>query len=302
MNHGYRILLLAALLCCLLLSAQAEQATEITADCIYSGIPAAKYSRISDNDLETGYRFKNNTGFTLTYEGGISGLTLEFLTDPATTVSVQLPTDDGKWETTVTTSGKYCTEWLALPEGTTTIRLVPTKRNATPSLAEIHVYGLGDKPDEAPVWLEAEKADLMIIVAHPDDELLWFGGMLPTYAAERGYTVQVVYATSIALRKLELLHGLWMCGVHYYPTFYNLKDKRMPTKAEQYTLWNKNKFRRLIVESIRKYKPDVVATHDFNGEYGHTAHKITGETVADCVKITTDATKYKESAKEYGTW
>ena len=42
-------------------------------------------------------------------------------------------------------------------------------------------------------------------MAHPDDELLWFGGALPTYAGERGMAVQVMYmACNSYLRRLEL--------------------------------------------------------------------------------------------------
>jgi len=169
-------------------------------------------------------------------------------------INVQVQQEDGSW-LTVATSGGFYTEWIPVPEGTTTLRLVAAKRKSEPKLAEIHVYGPGDKPDEAPVWEKAEKADLMVIVAHPDDELLWFGGMLPTYAGDRGYTVQVVYATASAIRKLELLHGLWKCGVHTYPTFYELVDEKKHSTTQQYALWGKTKFHKLIVESIRRYKP-----------------------------------------------
>ncbi|MBQ8080714.1 MAG: PIG-L family deacetylase [Clostridia bacterium] len=59
---------------------------------------------------------------------------------------------------------------------------------------------------------------MLLLSAHPDDELLWFGGTLPTYAGERGKQVQLVYlAHGDARRKNELLDGLWTCGVHAYP-------------------------------------------------------------------------------------
>jgi LmbE family N-acetylglucosaminyl deacetylase len=38
-------------------------------------------------------------------------------------------------------------------------------------------------------------ADLVLFSAHGDDEHLFFAGLLPTYAEERGYRVQVVYLT-----------------------------------------------------------------------------------------------------------
>ena len=46
------------------------------------------------------------------------------------------------------------------------------------------------------MWQDLDKAELMLLVAHPDDELLWFGGLLPTYAGQRGLKVQVVYAAA----------------------------------------------------------------------------------------------------------
>ena len=290
---------LAALLC-LTLTAQAEKAQEITTEVGHAGIQDKNFARMCDNKFTTSYQFQANRSVTLTYEGGISGITLEHLNKPVL-MQVEAQGADGTWQVVATTQG-YITEWVAVPEGTTAIRLSSVKRGSRPRLSEIHVYGPGDKPDEAPEWQLAEKADLMVIVAHPDDELLWFGGMLPTYAAERGYTVQVVYATANAERKLELLHGLWTCGVHYYPTFYELVDEKLKSTTAMYNLWGKTKFRKLIVESIRKYKPEVVATHDFNGEYGHNAHKITAESVAACMEMTADATQFKTSAETYGTW
>ena len=38
---------------------------------------------------------------------------------------------------------------------------------------------------------------------------------------------------------LELLDGLWHCGVETYPLFLEIPDKRAPNLSAQYKLWNK---------------------------------------------------------------
>ena len=51
-------------------------------------------------------------------------------------------------------------------------------------ISEIHVFGKGSVPDWVQRWEPpAEKADILFFVAHPDDEILFFGGAIPTYAA-----------------------------------------------------------------------------------------------------------------------
>ena len=37
---------------------------------------------------------------------------------------------------------------------------------------------------------------MLQIVTHPDDDLIWFGGLLPLYAGERGMNVLVAYAST----------------------------------------------------------------------------------------------------------
>ena len=58
-----------------------------------------------------------------------------------------------------------------------------------------------------------EKADLLALAAHPDDEILFLGGTIPYYAGEMGKAVQVAYLVpTMPYRRLELLDGLWLCG------------------------------------------------------------------------------------------
>ena len=53
---------------------------------------------------------------------------------------------------------------------------------------------------------------------HPDDEVLYMGGVIPYYVAQ-GKTVQVVYMTTVTevTAKIELHDCLWAMGVRNYP-------------------------------------------------------------------------------------
>lgn len=174
------------------------------------------------------------------------------------------------------------------------------------SLRQIHVFTPGDSAAiEARAWQPAcDKADLLLIVAHPDDELLWFGGALPTYAGERGMNVQVMYMTcASALRRLELLSGLWECGVRNYPDIGNFADGHNNSMENAYARWGRENTYLRIVRAIRRYQPEVIVTHDVKGEYGHTQHLVTSDAVyTAAVELAADASYDPQSAQQYGVW
>ena len=198
--------------------------------------------------------------------------------------------------------GAYLTEWVAFPEGTGKAR-IQNGDGARLMLAELTVYEPGGRPARAAEWTETDKADIMLLVCHPDDELLWFGGLLPTYAGERGLRVQVVYAVpSTPNRRLELLDGLWHCGVHIYPQFLGMRDAHSYALTKQYKLWRKSTLQSRITEMIRRFKPEVLVTHDMKGEYGHGGHKAIADCATQCVGIAANPEKYAESAQAWGAW
>ena len=145
---------------------------------------------------------------------------------------------------------------------------------------------------------------MMLLTAHPDDEILWFAGLLPTYAGERGLRVQLaVMAPTGGERKLELLHAIWHCGVTAYPEFIGLVDKNGQTVEGQYAAWKgKNRVLGLVTEVIRKHQPEVMVTHGENGEYGHGAHRTACAAAKDCVKLAAKSNRFVKSYKKYGVW
>ena len=111
--------------------------------------------------------------------------------------------------------------------GEKALRIVGTEeKNCVLGFNELFVSAKGTVPDWVQRWEETEKkADILFLSTHPDDELLFFGGAIPTYAGELRKRVVVAYLTwSNTTRRSELLNGLWHCGVRHYPLFCGIRD------------------------------------------------------------------------------
>lgn len=179
------------------------------------------------------------------------------------------------------------------------------------AIADIYLLSKGKVPDFVQVWRPAEGvADLLIAVAHSDDDQLFFAGTIPD-AVARGAEVQVCYFTNhlnTHTRPHELLNGLYTCGLDRYPVVGELPDiKRSASAEEALEIWKPYGFDYdgivgMQVELLRKYKPQIVLGHDVNGEYGHGAHMLDAKTLKDAVLAASKKDRYLESAEKYGVW
>ena len=145
-------------------------------------------------------------------------------------------------------------------------------------LCDVFAYGEGDVPADVQQWQPYyEDADMLLISTHADDEHLFFGGTMPTYAGELGYKVQIAYLThhwEQPVRPHELLDGLWTVGMTHYPVISMFTDYYSDDLEHAKTLWDLNEVEAYEVMLLRRFKPEVVIDHDVNGEYGHGAHKL----------------------------
>ena len=304
-----RFLFLAVLLTALLcVPALCEEAEDITQKCkITSSGSKYKLSQLYDRNYRTNYVITKSTRAHLLAEapGGeeIHGVYVCFGDGP---VPWQLEVKHkGIWQAVYESTGAYAHEFVPLEEGASEFRIMPRAENKSVSLAitELFVFGPGDIPDYVQRWQPApEKADLMVLAAHPDDEVLFFGGVLPTYAGERKKSVVVVYMTCGTMqRRSELLNGLWAMSVRTYPEIAYFYDKYTTKLDKGYDIWGKKKTNAYLVEMLRRYRPDVVVTHDVNGEYGHGAHRVCADAMTNCVGFAADPASFPESAG-YGPW
>ena len=294
--------IIATVLCVWMLIACADEAADITKSCKFKvkGGGSKVVKAATDRDYQTYGNLPRDGYIEFTAGGKPIGSVMVQFYERATAVEIWAKVGE-EWGL-VAERGSHMSDWVALPEGATAAR-VTGKDKSRLFLAELSVYGTGDRPAHCPEWVDLDKADLMLVACHPDDELLWFGGLLPTYAGERKMRVQVVYGVpSTPRRRLELLDGLWHCGVTAYPAFLNLPDRFAKTLQQAYKRWNKGRMQEKLTGLIRRYRPDVVVTHDFKGEYGHGGHRAIADSVKASVGYAADSEKYKDSLNEYGSW
>lgn len=185
------------------------------------------------------------------------------------------------------------------------IRLVITGDAKGFALSELFVVTGKEPPEWVQRWQPPlDQADLLVLVAHPDDELLWMGGALPYYALEKGMDVAVAYMTGgNYLRRAEALNGLWTAGIRHYPYMAGFKDRNSSGPKAAMALWGgEEKVVGLVTELVRKLKPSVMLSHDLNGEYGHAAHKATARAAILAAQNGGSPDFYPDSAKEHGLW
>lgn len=304
---------LIALLTLLALSlsvAFAAEANDITEDCKFKVCSSGrKYTLMTDKKY-TSYWESNKIktpwiAITAPECKPIAGLYVCFGNMPE---SWEIQTsDDGKdWFTAVPGDTRFLHAYVALPQPAQHVRLAVTSEKKTAlRINDLFVLSEGDLPDWVQVWQPTEeKADILFLSTHPDDELIFFGGAIPTYAVEQQRKVVVAYFTrSNTTRSSELLNGLWHMGVRTYPVIGNFKDSYAKNlKAAYKSAGGKGKVNEWIVGLYRQYKPEVVVTQDTNGEYGHKQHMMIADAAQNCIALAANEDEFTASTIAYGTW
>lgn len=279
----------------------------------------SKPNSLSDANRNTYTRCEEEGVITISNSEGIHGIYIEFdrlpqewvLTDPQTGVSI--------------TCGTYSFlhEYVNVTE---LFDAVPTKLVMTfaadTTVADIYVFSDEEIPEWVQIWEPpCDEADLLLLSSHSDDEQLFFAGVLPYYAGERGLKVQVAYvvqhfeANGVKdhQRPHEQLDGLWTVGVRNYPIMSDFPDLYAKSKDRDEAFQQAESvyasvgvtyddFISYVTECLRRFKPLVVVSHDLNGEYGHGTHVLCASALTEAITYAADESKYTDSALKYGTW
>lgn len=304
-----KIALLLLVLLLLSAPALAEEAREITKDASFTvtKLKRGTLKRMLDRNRETALQTDKQKSPTVTVQmktEGCGALYIEFGNN-IMPFSVQAK-DGDNWVDVASWNDEYAQAYVEFPLQTE-FRLAFDPGGASKALyiREIYLFSEGERNDIPQIWEPpCEKADLLMLVGHPDDELLWFGGLLPTYAGERGMRVEVCYLTCAnSCRRVELLNGLWHCGVRNYPDIGAFSDIKSYNAAKLYPQWGgTDKVDLYVARLLRRYQPEVVVTQALDGEYGHAAHVICARSMQRACALAADPDYDPDSIALYGVW
>ena len=274
-----------------------------------------KVSKLTDGDSATYSKTSKEATLTISRQDGIGFLYMVFDRVPETW-TMTCETTKQVWECGqygflheyVPVEGLPKSLTLTFPEGTV--------------IADVYVFSKGEIPSWVQTWQPpCEQADLLLVSSHSDDEQLFFAGVLPYYAGELGYEVQVAYVvqhfavgkSQNHVRPHEQLNGLWTVGVRHYPVMSEFPDLYTESKDRQ-TAFNQatdvfekygyryEDFVAYMVENFRRFKPLVVVSHDLDGEYGHGTHVLCAAAITEAIEASKDETQFVDSAQKYGTF
>ncbi len=166
-------------------------------------------------------------------------------------------------------------------------------------------------PGRAYEWEpQPDKAVLLVVSTHPDDEGIFFGGLIPYYTQVAWLPLVHICMTSgdyvrpPEVREAELCCADWTYGLRNPPLFPRFRDWPTLTLDGTWDLWADGVFdgddiaegraiaTAYVAQQIRRFRPEVVITHDFDGETGHFNHRATALATTDAWVLAADPDAY----------
>ena len=286
------------------LAENADTAKDVTAQVSVSAPDNSRAVKLTrDGNVETYAKLAPKEGYSCAWTDAeaIAGVYLKWYEPPVSAILVQIDAEGAELSRETLDHPLYNAFYPLQPEARG-IQLYNEEERLL--LSELTLYTAGELPEGVLNWQQPlQKADLLVVSAHCDDELLYFGGTIPTYAGERGLAVQVAYmANGERIRVDEALAGLWHLGVRNAPVFLPFRDAYTTTLEDGLKRCGEENTVSTLVELIRQFQPEVIVSHDLNGEYGHGAHRATAHCLLKAVPLAADAAQYPDSIAKYGVW
>ncbi len=262
---------------------------------------------LTDDNQRTYTKANNGGSISVHSDKGIASLYVVFQNPPEPwTLS------DGSGKNVTCGENKFIHEFVDVKERLGAVsKDITLTFDKTVTIDEVYAFSEGELPEWVQIWNPpCEKADIMLLSAHADDEQLFFAGTLPYYAGELGLAVQVVYFTNhfaSGVRQHEELDGLWTVGVRSYPVMSEFPDVysenlEQALNGYKYYGYEYEDLAGFVVDEIRRFKPLVVISHDVNGEYGHGTHMLCSKLAKEAADTAAKPEYRPESAQQYGAW
>ncbi len=297
---------------CVAVSADEVQAEDLRGTIKIKGSGYDSFRFLTDNDLTSYVKSSGSCKLKVqSEEANIASLYLLFNLE----YGEYTITDDATGNSLTAGTNGFLHEFVDLTEafGGPVASVTIAFSNGIVRLSEICAFTEGQVPDFVQQWEPPldTGADILLLSTHGDDEQLFFAGLFPLYAAERGYQIQVAYFTDhrnlTYKRTHEMLNGLWATGVKYYPVFGKFDDFLLETMDATYAEYKKlgtsrDEMLSFVVEQLRRFKPQVVIGHDINGEYSHGMHMVYTDLLIEALDLTNNPESYPELAEKYGLW
>ncbi|MCR4876385.1 MAG: phosphodiester glycosidase family protein [Clostridiales bacterium] len=251
-----------------------QDALEVTDKCTFSLSGNKSLKNLTDRKFTTFSESKSVKNPTLTVSSTepVYGLYLCFQKKPES-YEIQVKQADA-W-TTVYEGSEFIHAFYEL-DGVREIRVYAEgSKKQTFGFNEIYVFGEGRIPGWVQRWNPTpEKSDVLFVVAHPEEELLYLGGAIPYYAVEQGRTVAVAcMSVAKTTRRGELLNGLWSLGYRNYPVIGMFKAAKSKGVASAYrTISAQNGEKTLVswlTDVLNRTRPEVMVGPDEKGEGGN---------------------------------
>lgn len=289
-------------------AAFAQEAEDLSKKCVYeTSFKASSFKQqmtdANEKFKETSRAFKNGTSFTINWKKDVpvSFLFIQWL-EPPEKYEISTFDFDGVLMTSEEHSGCYLyNEIIELAQGTGKVTVTAPESGMT--VTTLKAYGEGEPPKEYHDFSPApEKLDFLVVAMHPDDDTLFMGGVTATLC-DKGLTGNILYmGTRVRLRCDEAMNGAWIMGIRCQPTLAGFPDIPNNYYDKWQSTFKEDDIALYLVRYFRQYKPEIVFSHDPEGEYGHWQHKRLSAAVQKAVKLCGDSSYDPESVSEYGTW